>query len=340
MDELNSRERIRNIIAGKPADRCGLWLGNPHGESWPALHAYFGTKTDEELRRKLGDDVRWICPQFFSGAYRDPHGLAMFDVGLNKKSHGQAGPLAECEDVRDVEKLPWPNPDYLAFDACLEALRNAGDVYRASGFWTCFYHNIMDLFGMEDYMVKMYTHPEVVQAVTDRVCGFYYEANERFFAAAGEEVDGFFFGNDFGTQLDLICGPAQFDQFILPWFVRFTRQAHAHGHQALLHSCGAIHKVIERLIAAGVDCLHPLQALAADMDAETLARDFKGRIAFMGGVDTQHLMVHGSPGEVKAEVRRIKRLLGPRLVVSPSHEALLPNVPPRNLEAMAVAAIE
>jgi uroporphyrinogen decarboxylase len=337
---MNSRERIRGIIAGTPVDRCGLWLGNPHSDSWPALHAYFGTTTEEELRRKLGDDFRWICPQFFPDAYRDPRGHGMFDAGLSKKRHGQAGPLADCEDARELEGFPWPNPDYLSFDLCLAALRNAGDVYRASGFWTCFYHNIMDLFGMESYMVKMYTHPEVVEAVTDRVCGFYYEANERFFAAAGAEVDGFFFGNDFGTQLDLICGPAHFDRFIMPWFARFTRQAHAHGYQALLHSCGAIHKVIERLIAAGVDCLHPLQALAAGMDAETLARDFKGRIAFMGGIDTQQLLVKGAPEDVKADVRRVRRLLGPRLIVSPSHEALLPNVPPRNLEAMAAAALE
>lgn len=336
---MTSRERIRGIIAGTPVDRCGLWLGNPCGDSWPALHAYFETTTEEELRRKLGDDLRWICPQFFRDGYRDPQGRGMFDIGV-KTQHGQAGPLAGCEDVRKVAEFPWPNPDYLNFDACLAALHNAGDVYRASGFWTCFYHNVMDLFGMEDYMVKMFTHPEVVQAVTDRVCGFYFEANERFFAAAGDEVDGFFFGNDFGTQLDLICGPAQFDQFIMPWFVRFTQQAHAHGHQALLHSCGAIHKVVDRLIDAGVDCLHPLQARAANMNAEVLARDFKGRIAFMGGVDTQDLLVNGTPDEVKADVRRIKKALEPRLIVSPSHEALLPNVPPCNLEAMAAAAVE
>lgn len=337
---MTSRERIRNIIAGQPADRCGLWIGNPHDDSWPGLHAYFGTSSEEELRLKLGDDVRWICPQFFPDVYSDPHGYGMFDSGLNKDIHSQAGPLADCEDVREVEEFPWPNPDYLVFDSTLEALRNAGEVYRASGFWTCFYHNIMDLFGMEGYMVKMYTHPEVVQAVTDKVCGFYYEANERFFAVAGDEVDGFFFGNDFGTQRDLICGPTQFDQFIMPWFVRFTEQAHTHGYQAILHSCGSIHKVIERLIGAGVDCLHPLQALAANMDAETLSHDFGGRIAFMGGVDTQNLMVNGTPDDVKEDVRRIKQLLGPRLVVSPSHEAVLPDVPPQNLEALAMAAID
>jgi uroporphyrinogen decarboxylase len=134
--------------------------------------------------------------------------------------------------------------------------------------------------------------------------------------------------------------PRFFDQFILPWFKRFTDQAHRHGYQVILHSCGSIYKVIGRLIDAGVECLHPLQALAANMEAEKLARDFKGKIAFLGGIDTQDLLVHGTPQQVKDDVRRVKDLLGPCLIVSPSHEALLPNVPPENIVAMAEAAVE
>jgi hypothetical protein len=57
---MNSRNRIRAIVAGKPADRCGLWLGNPHADTWPLLHKFFGTSTEEELRQKLNDDLRWI----------------------------------------------------------------------------------------------------------------------------------------------------------------------------------------------------------------------------------------------------------------------------------------
>jgi uroporphyrinogen decarboxylase len=315
-------------------------MGMPHGDTWPIYHAHFHTSTEEELRLKLGDDFRWICPQFFASTYQHPDGRGMFDLGLSKKMHGQAGPLADCEDADGVEAFEWPNPDYLHFDECVAALEHAGPFYRASGFWTCFYHNIMDLFGMDHYMTKMYTHPEVVHAVTDHVCGFYYEANERFFEAAGNLMDGFFFGNDFGTQVNLICSPSQFDEFIMPWFRKFTEQGHRHGRQVILHSCGAIHAVIDRLIDAGVDCLHPLQARASGMDAETLAKHFKGRIAFLGGIDTQQVLVHATPEEVKAEVHRVRSLLGPRLIVSPSHEALLPNVPPENVQAMADAARE
>ena len=333
------RDLIRDIIARKPVERCGFWLGNPHPQSWPLLHRYFGTGTEEELRIYLRDDCRWICPQFFEDGYRDPDGRPMFDSGLDRAKDYRP-PLAHAETLADVAAYPWPRTQYLDFDSCLDALEKAGDVYRLSGFWTCFYHNVMDLMGIEEYLVKMYTHPDVVLAITDRICEFYYEANERFFSAAGDLVDGFFFGNDFGAQRDLICGPAQFDQFIMPWFRRFTDQAHGHGYQVVLHSCGAIHKVIDRLIEAGVDCLHPLQAQAVDMDAESLARDFAGRIAFLGGIDTQDILTTAVPDQVCAEVRRVKGLLSPHLIVSPSHEALLPDVPPANVAAMAQAALE
>lgn len=335
---MGRRELIKRVIGGEPAERTGFWLGQPDTDTWPLLHRYFGTSENEVLREKLNDDVRWICPQFYPDVYQHPEGREMFDAGLDRSKHQQA-PLADCEDPEEAAAFEYPNAKYLNFDSCLKDLRNAGDVYRMSGFWTCFYHNVMDLFGMEEYLVKMMTNPEVVRVVTDKVCEFYYEANQRFFEAAGDEVDAFFFGNDFGTQENLICGPAQFDEAIMPWFRKFTKQGHDAGLQVVLHSCGAIHDVIERLIEAGVDCLHPIQALAKDMDAATLARDFGGRISFMGGIDAQALLTNGTPDEIRADVARVKALLAPSgLIVSPSHEAILPNVPPENVEALAEAA--
>ena len=335
---MTSRELVKAIFARQPAPRCGFWLGNPHPDSWPALHGFFGTRTEEELRRKLGDDYRWITPSLFQSTFKHPACRQLFNIHGTKASHGQAGPLAGVEDPGELDEFAWPDVLALDFTEALAALTAAGPYYRASGFWAPFYHDIMDLFGMEEYFVKMRTNPRVVHAVTDKVCGFYYEANEAFFAAAEGLLDGYFFGNDFGTQRDLMISPALFDEFVLPWFKRLTDQARRRGFQVILHSCGSVHRVIPRLIEAGVDALHPLQAMARNMDAGTLARDFKGRIAFLGGVDTQRILNHGSPDEVRAEVRRVKSLLGPDLVVSPSHEALLPDVPPRNVAAMADAA--
>lgn len=337
---MSSRNLIRSLIAGKPGERRGFWMGNPHPDTWPIYHRHFGTKTEEELRLKLGDDFRWLSPQILPGGYNHPEGKGIFDAKEYKTFHGEAGPLANAESPADIEAFDWPDPDYLDFTESLAALRVAGDFYRASGFWAPFFHNVMDLFGMESYFIKMHTHPEVVEAVTARVCAFYLEANRRFFREAGRLMDGYFFGNDFGTQIDCLVSPAHFDKFIMPWFRKFTDQAHAHGYQVILHSCGSIYRVIPRLIEAGVECLHPLQARAGNMDAEKLSREFRGKIAFLGGVDTQRLLVEGSPGEIKDEVRRLRDLFGPCWIVSPSHEALLPNVPPENVAAMADAAHE
>lgn len=334
------RDVVRAIIDRRPAPRIGFWLGNPHPDTWPLLHRYFGTKSDEELRRKLGDDFRWISPQLQPSAYKHPVGRKIFDSEGKKGPKGGAGPLADCESMAAVEKFPWPETDYLDLSESVAALQAAGEFYRAGGFWCPFFHDVMDLFGMESYLVKMYTHPEVVSAVTDRVCRFYLEANDLLYKKGGDIIDGFFFGNDFGSQLDLLLSPALFDRFVLPWVRRLSEQAHARGFQVILHSCGSIHRVIDRLIEAGVNCLHPLQARARNMDAESLARDFGGKIAFMGGIDTQRVLNCGTPACVKDEVRRVKDLLGPHLIISPSHEAILPDVPPQNVAAMAEATLE
>ena len=336
---MNSRERIKAIIAGQEADRPGFWLGQPHAHTVPIMYEYFGVKTDEELRLKLKDDFRWICPQFHQNVYKDPSGRGMFDAGLNPDNPNRHF-FENSTDVSDVEKFPWPEVKYLDFSRVIEELKNAGPFYRASGMWTCFYHDLINLFGMEGYMMNMYDNPELVHAVTDKVCEFYYDANVLFFDQASDYIDGFFFGNDFGTQIDLICGIAQFDEYILPWFEKFTNLAHSYGHQVILHSCGAISKTIGRFIDAKVDCLHPLQALAKDMDAQSLSKNFGGKITFLGGIDTQQLLDHGTPEEIKAEVKRVKGILGPRLIVSPSHECILPNVPMENIAALAEAAIE
>jgi uroporphyrinogen decarboxylase len=135
-----------------------------------------------------------------------------------QRGYGSAGIFAECEDVRQVEDYEWPNPDYLDFTEVLEYLRNdAGDYYRLSGFWSPFFHEVADFFGMENYFVKMYTHPEVVHAVTRHVVDFYLEANARFFGKSKGLVDAFFFGNDFGTQRDLLISPDLFKEFVFPY---------------------------------------------------------------------------------------------------------------------------
>jgi uroporphyrinogen decarboxylase len=186
----------------------------------------------------------------------------------------------------------------------------------------------------------MYTHPKIIQAMVKRLCEFYLEANELFYRQAGDLIDAHFMGNDFGTQDDLLISPEIFGSYYLPWLKKFADQAHRFGYHSVLHSCGSIYRIIDQLIDAGIDCIHPIQALATNMSAEYLAEHFGGRIRFMGGIDTQKLLSKGTPDDVRRETSRVIDLLAPDLIVSPSHEALMPDVPPGNLIAIANTVME
>jgi uroporphyrinogen decarboxylase len=336
---MNSREKIRKIFERNSSGETGFWTGSPHPETVELYKKQLHVADQEGIFQYLNDDCRHVPA---NAVYLHPEGRPPFDTtaGKPRLSHSQPGCFAECTDLGEVAKFPWPNPEYLDFDGLLKEIGNHPDKYILSGLWSPFFHRVSDFFGMENYFTKMYTDPEIVEAVTDRVVDFFVVANDRLFAQAGDKVDAFFFGNDFGSQLDLLISPEMFEKFVLPGFRRLIAVAKRHEKKVLLHSCGSIYKVIPDLIEAGIDALHPLQAKAANMDAVTLAREFKNDIAFVGGVDTQALLVHATPEEVKEEVGRLRGLLGPNWVVSPSHEALLPNVPLANVIAMAQAARE
>ena len=70
------------------------------------------------------------------------------------------------------------------------------------------------------------------------------------------------------------------------------------------------------------------------MDPANLKEKFDGQISFCGGVDTQDLLPNGTPEQVQAKVKELRTYFPTGLIVSPSHEGLQPDVPPRNIKAL------
>lgn len=164
--------------------------------------------------------------------------------------------------------------------------------------------------------------------------------NKKFLDIYGNNVKGRFFGTDLGTQIDLMISPDMFNKFVMPCLRKLTFQAKEYGVYSVFHTCGSVIKVIPEIIEAGFDGLNPIQALATGMNAENLAKKFKDKIVFIGGVDTQMLLHEGSAQQVKNKVRYLKDLFENNYIVSPSHDAVMLDVPPKNIAAMAEAAWE
>ena len=108
--------------------------------------------------------------------------------------------------------------------------------------------------------------------------------------------------------------------------------------KVIYHSCGSIIRAIPMLIEAGVDVIHPIQALAKGMQPENLKEKFGGTVSFCGGVDTQELLPNGTPEQVMEKVKYLRTLFPTGLIISPSHEAIQSDVPPANIKAMFAEA--
>jgi uroporphyrinogen decarboxylase len=205
--------------------------------------------------------------------------------------------------------------------------------------WSVHFQDVCASFGMETAMVNMIANPELVEAVSKKILDFYLGVNEIFFkTVTGPALKGKFhavlYGNDMGSQRDLMFSPDTIRRFVIPGCKLLVEMAHHYGLKVIYHSCGSIEKIIPDLIGAGVDAIHPIQALAAGMDARQLKEKYGGKVSFCGGVDTQNLLVKGSAEEVAAKVRELRELFPTGLIISPSHEGILPDIPAGNIRAL------
>ena len=131
-----------------------------------------------------------------------------------------------------------------------------------------------------------------------------------------------------------MVSPEDLRKYVFEGTRKLIAQAKSYGLQVIHHSCGSVYDVIPDIIEAGADAINPIQALAYKMEPDRLRRDFGERISFCGGVDAQYLMVNGTPAEVEAKVRELRTLFPTGLIISPSHETILPDTKPENVEAL------
>lgn len=106
-----------------------------------------------------------------------------------------------------------------------------------------------------------------------------------------------------------------------------------------IHSCADNSPIIEDLIETGVDIFNPFQPEAHDVYA--MKHEYGKYITFWGGIGTQQLLPRGTPGEIWAEVRRIKRRIGAGggLIVAPTKPTMA-DVPVENAVACIEAILE
>ena len=336
---MTSRDRVLTAFAHEEADRVPAWCGASE-EFWSKAKRELDLD-DDALRLRFGDDFRRVFAKYAgpeialpSGVTsRTPFGVERVGLGWGQPT---SHPLASAT-LNEVHDFAWPDPSWMDVSRIRgEAAAYQGDYAILGGDWSPYWHDLIDLLGMETMCLKMCEEPELVDAILDHVVDYYAAVSQNIFDEAGDAIDVFFIGNDFGSQKGPLLSEAMFRRFLLPHLARLVDLGHAYGLRVMLHCCGGFHELIPSMIEVGLDALHALQPSCANMEPGRLKQLFGDRILLNGAIDSHHVLIEGTPDFVREKTRATLEILKPGggYVGGASQDTILEETPLENVIAM------
>jgi len=369
------RERVLAALNHHEPDRVPLALGGgPYGlvdDLYLSLVDYLGlgasvppfrsghniSYMDDRLLEHLDIDTRYCWPGLLPNSPVIPGS----DADTFYDSYGQVwkraipyyytadGLLKDAESIDDIERLVrWPDLNDPRWTAGLaeraQTLRENTDYFVVMRMVASHgpFQTACDLRGTENFLSDMALRPEFAHTLLEKITTAIEGLLRLAMQSAGKWFDMVELpGDDYAGNKNLLISPAMFRAFIKPRLSRLVSTIKEHNPQAkvMLHSDGAITKLIPDIIDLGVDVLHPLEPLPAT-DIPAVKAGFGGQITFLGGVDISRAM-RGSREEVIADVRRCLSLLAPGggYILAPSNH-LQADVPPENVVTLFESAKE
>ena len=364
--QMRPRERVISALHHQEPDRIPTALGGgPYGlvdDLYLRLVQHFGLGTpvppfrsghsisymDDRLLERLGTDIRYCWP----GLLPNSPVLPGEDIDTFYDSYGQVwkralpyyytgpGILEQATSLEDIERLVrWPDLTDPRWTAGLA--ERAQTLHENTDYFVTMrmvashgpFQTACDLRGTENFLMDLTLRPEFAQALLDKVTEAINGLLRLAMQAGGRWFDMIELpGDDYAGNASTIISPRMFRQFIKPCLARLILTVKEHNPDTfiMLHSDGAITRLLPDMIDLGVDVIHPLEPLPAT-DIPAVKADFGDKLTFLGGIDISHAMP-GSREDVVNEVKqRINQLAsGGGYILAPSNH-LQADVPPENV---------
>ncbi len=374
---MTPRERALTTLSLKEPDRVPIDLAQAGGDgitvrAYERLIEYLGLPkrpirlvsklgqtalVDEDVLERFRVDFRrldlkapdnWTDEPVGEDGYRDEFGLVRRRPPGGYYYDLVASPMTEIDTVEGIEQFDWPDPDdpgrYRGLREEAERLYNETDYAVVLQVNCAFFLRCAELRGWENFYVDLAGNPEFAVALMNRYLDVKLRMAERALEEVGDNVDIVFVSSDDLGMIDrTMVSPEMYRELVKPVqrrsFDFFRERTHA---KRFFHTDGAVYPIIEDFIEIGAEALNPIQISAAGMgDTARLKAEFGDRLAFWGAVDTHTVLPHGTPDDVREEVRRRIADLAPGggYVLCSVHN-IQPEVPPENVAAMFDAAYE
>ena len=335
MTNITHKDRMRKALRHEQVDRIptqinytdgmGLKMSEHFQVSKQDLPAFLGNhmiRVDLDHTARLSEDMK-----------------VKFDwwgVGFDTKEEGYFAAVSPLKENPDLDKYPWPNPNNaMLFEKAKSVIQQKGDEYFiAPNFGFVLFERAWTMRGFEQFFLDMSADPAYAEELFDRITEIQLQLIHQYIALG---VDGGYFGDDYGAQKNMLFSPRMWRKYIKPRLAKlFTPFVERHM-PILMHSDGQIQPILPDLVEIGLTTLNPVQPEV--LDHNWLYENFKGKLAFYGGISTQTVLPYGTPEEVKKAVADCSNTLAPEgtgLLLAPSHR-MMTDIPMHNIAAMLEA---
>lgn len=295
----DSRRRVLDVLAHRIPDRVPYFELLISQAVISALHPgldYLGFCEVEDVDvvfTKWNFANRWLdeAGGIYTNEWRmiRKHGAEQTDDYLD-------GPIHSMEDLRCFE-----SPDPLAqsgFRNLEEAVSRFGGRRMICFSTKATFNHIWYLMGgMEEYLVAMYTEPQLVLAINEICSAYHLTQVERALELGADMI---LLADDYAFRQNAFIPRDKFREFCLPAIRRMVELVHARGRHVLFHSDGKLDEFLDLIVDSGVDLLHPLEPGA--MDIARAYQDYRARVVICGNVDCAHTLSFGEPQDARREV--------------------------------------
>lgn len=338
---MTAKSRVHAALKGEEIDRIPVWM-------WyhPAIYQKFAEIVGWDVDttdQQLGNDIKSVHVSINREMFRPLIEGEIFqdEWGVSWKREGWYNqvinnPLRD-DSISTIRSYHFPAIIAQQRFAPLAELcdRYADSYFIGVDISGTIFEPCYHIRGMEQLLIDMLENQSAVEMFFDNAMHF---SLALCYEALKYPIDWIWLGDDIGGQQAMMLRPELWRDLLRPRMAAIISEIKRLKPEMIVayHSCGAISPIIEDLIAIGVDVLNPIQPLCPEMDPIKLAKKYGNSIAFMGGLDTQQLLIHATSAEVSWEVNRLTTQMTEhsRYILAASH-TIQPDTPIANILAIA-----
>ena len=330
---MTSRERVHTLLDGRLPDRPPLYdvIRND------AILEHFGkAKLEPDTAQQTVIDAHSAALDATKSFYRLPE----FEPGrteINKeglkvvyqrwttwtehKTYASTDEYVAAKKRNMEGQLEWNESDESLLatsnELWLDLEQKSGDIVRDYGIaGPARLDGMFSSVGLEAFSYFLADCPDVIRRQVEFRFDKLLQALEHISIPTSAPIIAE--GCDMAFKTGLIFSPSFLREVFVPGFARICTKAHSLGKKVLFHSDGDLTDILDDLVEAGIDLLHPIEPLAG-MDPGEIHRRYP-HLILCGTIDVSQLLPYGTPEQISDQVKRNIESIEGKIMVGSSTE--------------------